>query len=445
MKEFYDVYKTRDSICVSFYPLPKEQPKQEELREKLRLDYLSQSKQNSGIYIHIPFCEKICGFCPFNKLKKEDSLVERYIKALKKELRIYSKSEYAKASEFDSVYIGGGTPTSLSTNQLLEILNFVKSNFHMTKDAVYFVEGNPMNYEEEKMKRLAEFGVNRISMGVQTFSDKLAKNIGLPQTPKQSIEAIETAHKVGINNVGIDLMYPLPGMNYADWISSIQKSVELMVDHVCIIPFCILPNTPIDNNIKNHVIPDVLGEDDQITMYCIARDMLLDAGYIQYSVLDFGLPEKVDRAALNYFKNQAELLAFGPAAYGYVNGYTYFNVGDIHKYMEMVENDELPIIVGADSNHREQMHGMMTKGLRMLNVSIKEFIDLFGEDPREVFKEKIADLVKRGLIEINEENIGLTTKGIIWGNDVCKEFFSEDSLKNQISRVDLAKGQADSK
>ncbi|NFA43476.1 radical SAM family heme chaperone HemW [Clostridium botulinum] len=442
MKEYFDVYDSRDGICVSFYPLPKEQPKQGDINNLMELDKESNTGRKNGIYVHIPFCEKICPFCPFNKyLKNNNENVDRYISALKKEFKYYSKTEYAKSSVFDSVYFGGGTPTSLSTDQILDLLETIKSNFNMASDAVYFVEGNPMNYTDEKLERLAKFGVNRISMGVQTFSSKLAANIGLPQTPDQSRHAIKKAHEVGINNVGIDLMYPLPGMNYKDWIDSITEAINLKVDHVCIIPFCVVPHTPIEEKIRSGKTPDILGVDDEVSMYYIARDMLLNSGYIQYSVLDFRLSNKIDKAAINYFTDQANLIAFGPASYGYINGYTYFNVGNIDEYIKLLENNNLPIITGAKADKSEEMHGMMAKGLRMLSVDRKQFIDCFGEDPVNIFGEKLKNLVDKDLVSVDDTSISLTTKGIIWGNNVCKEFFSNGSQKNIISRVDLAKGR----
>lgn len=441
MREFFDVYKERDGICVSFYPLPKEQPKQEEIDECFGLDTPQKNNRKNGLYIHVPFCDKICSFCPFNKFVKKEETVERYLKGLKSEMLHYSKSEFAKSAQFDSVYLGGGTPTSLTSEQLVDILETVKKNFKMTDDAVYFVEGNPINYTRDKMEKLVKEGVNRISMGVQTFSNKIADYIGLPQTPAQSCEAIINAHEVGINNVGIDLMYPLPGMNYADWVDSINKAIELKVDHVCIIPFCLLPHTAISAKVNQGIVPSVPGKDDEVVMYRIARDMLLNAGYEQYSVLDFGIPDKIDKAALNYFRDQANLLAFGPAAYGYINGYTYFNVGNIEEYFEMTEAGKYPVTVGAKADKTEEMNGMMAKCLRMLRVNRNQFKEMFGVDPAEHYKEKLDELEEKGLLKVTEDNIELTEKGVVWGNDVSKEFFSKEALKDQISRVDLAKGR----
>ncbi len=434
-------YEKRDGICVSFYPLPNEQPKQEEIREKLGLDQTAEDHKH-GIYIHIPFCEKICGFCPFNKIEWKEHIVARYLEALKKEMHMYSASVYAKSARFDSVYFGGGTPTALKADQIIDLLNEVKKCFSMEEDAVYFVEGSPLNYDKDKMQRLAAVGVNRISMGVQTFQEHLAKNIELPQTPGQSRQAIENAHTVKIKNVGIDLMYPLPGMCMQDWMESMETSIRLRVDHVCIIPFCILPHTPVDEKVKNNVLQAPAGQETEIEMYSAARRRLLEAGYEQYSIMDFALPGKTDKAALNYFGRQANLLAFGPAAYGYVNHYTYFNIGDLEQYMQMLEAGKFPVILGAFADLKEQMHGMMAKGLRMLKVDRKEFRERFGEDPMDVFGEKIGQLVKEGFLSVDDNYIFLTEKGQVWGNNVCKEFFSEESLKNQISRVDLAKGRS---
>lgn len=439
--DFLGVYPERDRICVSFYPLPKMQTPSELIPEIMELNAPDRRFRKKGIYVHVPFCDSICTFCPFNKFLKAEDVVIKYINALKREIDLYSETPYAQTSVFDSIYLGGGTPTSLSTSQLLDILGYIKSKLKLTNNMMCFVEGNPMNYTHEKMQALSDFGVNRISMGVQTFDDRLAKNLNLLQTPDQSRHAIKAAHDAGIMNVGIDLMYPLPGMQDSDWIASVKEAINLKVDHICLIAFCVVPNTPIAEKIKLGEIPAPQGIEGEIRMYQEARELLLKSGYVQYSVIDFCMPDKVDRASMNYFAEQADLMSFGPASFGYINGYTYFNMGDLMKYIETMEKGDYPVIVGSKADEREEMHGMMSKGLRMLRVNKQHFKSLFKQDPSEVFSEKIKELKEKGLLDEDEENIFLTPKGIVWGNNVSKEFFSEEYKKKPIERIHLAKGK----
>ncbi len=441
IEDIYNVYPERDRICVSFYPLPKARASHDLIPEVMELKYPDKRFRTKGIYVHVPFCDSICTFCPFNKFLKDESVVEKYMNSLKREIDLYSETQYVKSATFDSIYLGGGTPSSLSTSQLLEILGYIKTKLKMTADAMCFVEGNPKNYTDEKLKALSEFGVNRISMGVQTFNDRLAKNLNLPHTPDQSRHVIKAAHEAGIPNVGIDLMYPLPGMEYSDWTDSVKEAIDLKVDHICLIAFCVVPNTPIAQKIKEGKLPAPMGTDDEIRLYQEAKGLLLDAGYVQYSVIDFCLPEKIDRASMNYFADQADLLSFGPASFGYINGYTYFNIGDLSKYIETVDSGKYPVIVGSKADAKEEMHGMMAKGLRMLKVSKAHFHSLFKKDISEVFALKIKDLIEKGLLEEDDEYVYLTPKGIIWGNDVCKEFFSDDYREKPIERIHLAKGR----
>jgi oxygen-independent coproporphyrinogen-3 oxidase len=441
IENFFGVYPERDRICVSFYPLPKVQPSSNLIPELMELNLPDKRFRKKGIYVHVPFCDIICTFCPFNKFLKNEDIVLKYLDSLKREMDLYSETPFAKSSVFDSIYLGGGTPSSLSSSQIVEIISNIKTKFRMTDDAVYFVEGNPMNYTDEKLKTLSDFGVNRISMGVQTFNDNLAKYLDLPQTPDQSHHAIKAAHEAGIPNVGIDLMYPLPGMKYSDWTDSIQEAIDLKVDHICLIGFCVVPNTPIAEKIKTGKIPAPMGIEDEIKLYHMASEMLLKSGYEQYSVIDFCLPGKIDKAALNYFSKQADLLAFGPASFGYINGYTYFNIGDLMKYMETVDKGDYPVIVGSKADFNEEMYGMMAKSLRMLKVDKQNFYSLFKKNPSEVFASKIKELSEKGLLQEDNDYISLTPKGIIWGNDVSKEFFSEEYQKKPIERINLVKGR----
>ena len=437
----FNIFPERERICVSHYPLPFSSPAIDTIDELMNLDAPDSRHRRKVIYIHIPFCENICTFCPFNKYLKDEKLIMAFIQSLKKEIKLYSLTKFAKTSIFESIYLGGGTPSCLKSSEIIEIINSIYEHFCISDDAMIFVEGNPMSFSYEKLASLHKYGVNRISVGVQTFSSKLAKNLSLINSPKASIQMINNAHSVGINNVGIDLMYPLPGMTQKDWFKTIDLSIKLKIEHICLIAFCVIPNSIISHQINNGVIPEPSGTEEEIRMYIKAREMLLNAGYIQYSILDFCLPGKEDKHAEIYFSDQGELLAFGPAAFGYINGYMYINQGDITEYINFLANGKKPIIVGTLANKEEEMRGMMAKGLRMLSVSKEKFHSLFDDEICNVFPKQIQSLIERDLIYETEDQISLTENGIIWGNNVCQEFFSENCKKHSIERKKLARGK----
>lgn len=439
--EYLNVFPSRSRACVSIYPPPSKIPKGGILDDLMELDKCN-IKRRKSIYIHVPFCEEICSFCPFNKFLKVDDKVNTYLKSLYREIDLYSKQPFFTSAEFESLYFGGGTPSCLSAEQIIGIINTLKQKFNFSSDVMIFVEGNPLSFTKAKLKSLLECGVNRISMGVQTFSDRIAKNIEIPQTPAISKIAIEEAHEIGYQNIGIDLLYPLPEMTDDDWLYSIDESIRLKVDHISLIAFALIPNTNIFNKIKKKIFAPLAGIAKEIELYLTARQKLLDAGYIQYSLIDFCLPNKIDLYADIYFKDQGDILALGPAAYGYLNGYMYVNVGDLLEYNKMIMQNKVPVLLGGKADKIDAMHGAMVKGLRMLSINKNDFKHLFDVEVNNMFGKTIERLIAKGLLYENENEISLTIKGIVWGNNVCEEFYHSKHKNTEIvERKYLVKGK----
>lgn len=180
----------------------------------------------------------------------------------------------------------------------------------------------------------------------------------------------------------------------------------------------------------------------EVEMYQHAARRLREAGYEQYSVYDFALPGKINKHAVVYFSNQQDLLGVGAAAFGYLGGYMYVNKGPLADYEGAVDRGELPVLIGAEADRYEQMCGAMAKGLRLFSVSRPQFREMFDQDVTEVFGETIARLVKRGLLEVTDDEVRLTDDGVFWGNNVCREFFSPHFMEVEaIPREVLARGR----
>lgn len=443
VKKYIDLFQKRDSICVSHYPVPVSVHSATEVKELMELESPQNSMKEVALYIHVPFCDVICSFCPFNKYLRRSEQVGEYIDALMKEIELYSHTAYGKNAEVKSVNFGGGTPTSLSQEEMKSILCKLKSSFKVAKDAIIFIEGNPKNFSLEKLVSFREEGLNRISVGVQTFQPHLAEILGLYHSVEESVQLVYNAKKAGIDNIGIDLMYNTPGQSFEDWKADIEKSIELGIDHICLISFCIVPGTKISEKIQKGLTPENGDFNNEVRLYRYAGEALKRAGYEQYSVIDFAKPGKIDMHALMYFGRQADLIGMGPAAFGYINGYMYINAGDLPEYVKRLNAGELPVRCGEKADKTEIAHGMMAKGLRMLSVKRKDFKNRFAREPEELFGDTILKLLKEGLITVNEEGIHLTEDGMIWGNNVCKEFFSEKYKNCGLQeRMKLAKGQA---
>lgn len=417
----------RDPICLSHYPPLYKTRTYEEVVEGIALSEKNELNfKNGTIYVHIPFCDEICQFCPFNKFLKQEDKVISYLEALYSEIDFYAGQQYIQDTEFESVAFGGGTPSCLETEQLTDLINKIKESFHFKREIEIAIEGNPENYTYEKMEATFAVGVNRISLGIQTFNPDREAILKLHHTIPQGIRAIENAHALGCNNVGIDLIYNIPGQTDEELTSDVKTAIDLQVEHVTLFAITTPPNTKLRKNIDAGQIEDVGSKEREIELYKLAEKLLICAGYEQYSVYDFILPNKVNHHALNYFSRQSELLGLGAASFGYVNGYMYINSGNLKEYEKTLSEGRLPILYGEKATEKDKMYGTVAKGLRLLRVSKIKFYDRFGQHLEDVFKDEIAFLKMQGLIDIDEYNIYLTQLGILYGNNVCKAFISSD-------------------
>jgi putative oxygen-independent coproporphyrinogen III oxidase len=441
-KQYVELFKERDSICVSHYPVPVSQHEESEVRSLMELEQVNTKDTPTALYLHIPFCDATCSFCPFNRYLKRQDQVDDYLAAVRKEIDRYAATPFGGSITVSSINLGGGTPSCLSTEELTGILQYMKQAFHVEEDAMIFIEGNPRNFTADKLEALSLQGLNRISVGVQTFQEELAGLLGLYHSVEDSFELVKNARSCGIDNIGIDLMYNLPGQTLDQWRADILTSIEQEIDHICVISFCVVPHTQIASRIADGKIPGIGDVYREIELYTIAKEMLLEAGYVQYSVIDFAKPGKTDRHATLYFSEQAHMIGIGAAAFGIINGYMYINSGNLNEYMTRVQDGLLPVNCGEKADELELAHGAMAKGLRMLSVNRAEFVRMFGQEPEQLFPDTIERLVQDGLLIQDAEGIRLTDDGIIWGNNVSKQFFSAKYADYGLQhRMKLAKGR----
>ncbi|MFR7372611.1 MAG: radical SAM family heme chaperone HemW [Roseburia faecis] len=434
-------YKTRESICISHYPClthtvsPVDTEKLMDLNSKNFVNAVEGS-----VYIHIPFCEKICKFCPFNKFIKEDNKVLKYLECLHKEIDLYTSTKYVQDTQFKCIAFGGGTPTCLSADQLGELISYIRNKFKFDREPEISIEGTPESCDFNKLEQLAAYGVNRISFGIQTFNERLSNVLELHHTIKQGIDAINNAHRVGINNVGIDLMYNIPGQTKEEFIEDIEVAYKLGVEHITLFSMNIPPKTKIGKEIAEGKLPNIGTLSKEIELYSSAEYKLQSLGYIQYSVYDFAKANKINLHAMNYFANQRNLIGIGAAAFGYINDFMYINSGNLMEYEKMILDKKLPVLYGEKATETDKKHGMLVKGFRMLDISKINYYTKFSSSVTEDFQEEITELKRAGLLTENEYTLSLTKKGRIYGNNICQLFIQDKFKSNKIIRHMLTKG-----
>ncbi|MFO1443399.1 oxygen-independent coproporphyrinogen III oxidase [Bacillus sp. Bva_UNVM-123] len=370
-------------------------------------------------YIHIPFCEHICHYCDFNKVFLKGQPVDEYLDALALEMELTLQE--APTNTLKTIFIGGGTPTALTEQQLEKLCLMIKKNLPYTKNTEFTFEANPGDLSEKKLQILFEAGVNRISFGVQTFNEELLKKIGRVHRAKDVFESVEAAKKNGFKNISIDLIYSLPGQTVADFKETLHTSFSLNIQHYSGYSLIIEPKTVFYNLMNKGKLP-LPGEDVEAEMYEILMEEMDLHGFKQYEISNFSKPGFESKHNLTYWNNEW-YYGFGAGAHSYINGARISNHGPLKKYMETVHSKELPIIHKHIVSRTEKIEEEMFLGLRKTaGISIQKFIEKFEESPLDIFKNELNALEERNLIQLTQDEIRLTKKGRLLGNEVFQAF-----------------------
>ncbi|MBD7935791.1 MULTISPECIES: radical SAM family heme chaperone HemW [Cytobacillus] len=370
-------------------------------------------------YLHIPFCEHICHYCDFNKVFLKGQPVDEYLQYLDKEMEItMNSSEYAP---FKTIFVGGGTPTALNEKQLATFLESIRKRLPLAGQYEFTFEANPGDLSYEKLKLLFDHGVNRLSLGVQTFNDQLLEKIGRVHRAKDVYQSVESAKKAGFKNMSIDLIYSLPTQTMADFQETLNTSFQLDVQHFSAYSLIIEPKTVFYNLMRKGKL-HTPGEDVEAAMYELLMEKMKENGFEQYEISNFSKPGFESKHNLTYWNNEA-YFGFGAGAHSYVDGYRRSNYGPLKKYMEPLDQNQLPIMDKHEVTKKEKMEEEMFLGLRKTQgVSMKGFKEKFDIDIMEVFREELMAHEQKSLLEIKDDSIQLTKQGRLLGNEVFQSF-----------------------
>lgn len=375
-------------------------------------------------YIHIPFCTHICHYCDFNKVFLHQQPVDAYIDALIIEME--RAFERFPTLRLQTVFIGGGTPTSLTAKQLDRLLHAIHRIVPLASNVEFTVEANPDGVSDEQLRVLKQWGVNRLSFGVQTFDDELLTRIGRTHTKETAIETIERAHELGFHNINIDLMYGLPTQTIAQLKETLQMTFSLPIQHVSAYSLIIEPKTVFYNLMKKNML-SLPSQEEEAYMYEIVMEQMEKHGYVQYELSNYAQKGLYSRHNMTYWNNEY-YYGFGAGAHSYMNGVRYVNVGPIKKYIQLIEHGKLPYVDTHVVSKEEQMEEHMFLGLRKTEgVNKREFLARYGKTVHEVFSEAIARQKQNGLLEETDEAIVLTHRGKLLGNEVFQSFLGVSS------------------
>lgn len=372
--------------------------------------------KNLGIYIHIPFCKRKCAYCDFTSFSGKARLIDKYIEALKQEINKtkIDNQEYLVST----IYFGGGTPSYIDSKHIIEILKLIKEKFNIQENAEITIEINPGTVTEEKLKDYYNEGINRISFGLQSTNSWLLKLVGRIHSYSSFLEGYNLARDVGFKNINVDLMIGLPTQTLGDVKKDLERIIDLKPQHISVYSLIVEEGTRIEQKISNKELY-LPSETLERKMYWTVKEELERSGYMHYEISNFakrGFESKHNTACWN----QEEYIGFGLAAHSYIDNKRYSNTVDFEEYFELPENSK---IIHERQTKEDKMKEYMLLGLRKIEgVKISEFKNKFIDNPIYLYKEELNKLVKKELIEIEEDNIKLTKKGIDLANLVWEEF-----------------------
>jgi oxygen-independent coproporphyrinogen-3 oxidase len=384
-------------------------------------------RRKMALYVHIPFCRSFCKYCPFTKYLCRHEAVEEYVGALKREMEMAAQTPAMRHARIAAVFFGGGTPTCLDSRQLRGVLECARRHFSIAEDAEITIEANPDTVDRQSLKVLAEAGVNRVSFGVQSFDDDVLKMLGCRHDGDTARRAVKLALEAGLDNVGIDVMFGLPGQTAKDWDRALETALALEVPHITTPELSVDKGTRLYNELAAGALPPCPGEEGVVSLYMMGRRILEGAGYRLYNLgYDFAREGKECLYhRMNWEAPQHEVAAFGAGAYGYVNGAAYLNEPRLEHYCLRLHNGLWPVVLGKRLSLPERMARYMVHGVYMKEVNKRRFLDIFGSSMDRVYGEVLRRLAGLGWIENHRECVQLTEEGIIFVNNVSKSFYPE--------------------
>ena len=371
-----------------------------------------------GLYIHIPFCKSKCNYCDFYSIKYNDEKKQQYIEALSKEIELYT--DRLRNKTVKTIYFGGGTPSVLSPKKVEHIINKITSNFNLIDDIEISMEANPASLNLEKIIKYKEAGINRLSLGVQSFLNKELKFLGRIHTSKEAVKTIEQVKKY-FDNFSLDIIFALPGQKLEDFKYSLNKAINFKPVHLSLYNLQIEEDTPLYNRLEAGEI-EPISEKLDYQMYNFAIKRLKDIGYQHYEISNFAQAGYRSQHNLLYWQYKP-YLGLGPSAHGFNGKKRYYNIIDLNSYLNVLSKDKLPIKKKINLSRDDLISEMMFMGLRLIEgVSKKDFQERFNVSIHDKYGETIKKLKKDNLLKESDKKLYLTKKGINLGNISFAEF-----------------------
>jgi len=362
-----------------------------------------------SVYIHVPYCKKRCGYCDFNTYTPNEldvnDQIDSWAEATVKEIKL-AKKVLKKDLKIDTIFFGGGTPSLISNNELSYVLNALKENFHFANNVEITLEANPDDINDEKVEIWQENNVNRISIGMQSSSKKVLQILDRTHDQLNIEKSAKLLRKHGFSNFSFDLIYGTPGESLEEWQESLEFALSLNPTHLSAYSLVIEPGTKMGNDLKTNKIQKV--NDDLVAdKYLLADEILENHGFKWYEISNWSFNNLKSRHNLNYWKNN-NWWGFGPGAHSHIEGNRWWNLKLPNQWRERLENNYSPAKAREILTSEQKLSENIMLSLRLNS----------GLDSKQFSSEIINDLIKDGLIYLNERNLVLTKRGRLLADQV---------------------------
>ncbi len=372
----------------------------------------------SSLYIHIPFCLSKCPYCSFVSWPGMDGLYQRYVAALLRE----AEGLRPDVSELplSTLFMGGGTPSLLAAEEVAAIVTGCKEIFGFRDQAEISIEANPKTIDLEKLTLLRCSGINRLSIGVQSFNDRELKALGRPYSAADAATAIHLARAAGFDNISLDLMYGLPGQDHKSWRQSLEQALSLTPDHLSLYELTVEQGTPYHLQLGKGLL-ELPDEEEIAAMDQITASLCQGAGLAHYEISNYARPGYECRHNINYWQN-GPYLALGAGAFGCVAGRRQQRISDPLRYCELIESGQSVIVEEECLEREASFRESVIMGLRMhRGVSREGLRRRYGMDVNACYGDILIRLLDQGLLEMSADHLRLTPRGRIFANQVMAE------------------------
>jgi len=375
---------------------------------------------NPGLYVHIPFCDTKCGYCDFYSITN-NSLRPVFLPTLLKEIEYYKKKPFL-SEPFDTIYLGGGTPSLLTPDELAQIFKGLFDSYTITENCEITVETNPGTINEEKLAFYKSIGVNRLSIGIQSFNNDELKLLGRIHDKDQAIKTFKRARKAGIENISIDLIYALPNQSLETWQSSLDLGLSLDPDHVSAYNLTFEEGTPFYKQLMHGQLKKQ-PEDSEVRFYSETMDTFDKSGFTHYEISSYAKSDAYFSRHNYKYWNHTNYLSFGPSAHSYWNKKRWSNVRSISKYIQGLNNGMDIIDLSETIDIEIMIFEKIMLGLRTSEgINLKSFNKNFKQSFLDKHNSINTNLVENGFAEINDGFFKLTRKGMMICDEILPRF-----------------------